>query len=151
MNFILGIIYMYAFFLVYLIIQLVLYAIESIGIFRLALRNKNKFPYLAFIPGINQYFLGKYTFSSHFGIILAILSVIKLIGFIFIWGTKFLNLDTLYLYYSVFYLCINIILMHKFYQKKYIKSYVFTILTILTLGYSKPIFIYISDNSKTIR
>lgn len=47
-------------FIIYLILKFILYIFQSLGLLKIAKKEKYKYPYIVWIPGISHYVLGKY-------------------------------------------------------------------------------------------
>ena len=133
------------FVIIYIIINFVLYVIESFGLLRIAKKEEYKIPYIVWIPGISHYVLGRYCMSKSKSIIYAILSVINVI-FIYclMFGVFQIEYIEFVLIYIVIYFIINMLVMNTFYKKVYKKSELFTIFTVITFGFLKSIFIYLA-------
>lgn len=143
--------------ILWIILKMILYIFESIGLTNIAKKGNYKYPYIAWILGISHYILGKYcsdkdekTDKRH-GIIYCILTTIKTIFVILICSTKIIENSTMMLIliiYFIIYYIIDMIYMNKFYKKTYKKPEIFTVLTVITLGMLKPIFIYTAKIKK---
>ena len=63
-------------FLIYFVIGIISYAFVSIGLFEIARREKIKHGYLAWIPYLNKYVLGRIAFKNKIhSVILTVLSI----------------------------------------------------------------------------
>ena len=139
------------------IVKIILYILESIGLTNIAEKENYKYPYIAWILGISHYILGKYcsdkdekTNRRH-GIIYCILTTIKIIFVILIYSTNIIENSAMMLIIIIYFIInyiIDMIYMNKFYKKVYKNPKIFTILTVITLGMLKPIFIYTSKIKK---
>lgn len=143
--------------IIWFIIKIVSYIFESIGLTNIAKKENYKYPYIAWILGISHYILGKYcsdkdekTDKRH-GIIYCILTTVKTIFVILICSTKIIGnpaIMVIVIIYFIIYYIIDMIYMNKFYKKVYKKPEIFTVLTVITLGILKPIFIYTAKIKK---
>ncbi len=127
---------------VWCITKFVLYIFQSFGLLNIAKNEKYKYPYIVWIPGVSHYILGKFCLSQKKAIIYSILTIIKITLFI---GAILINNNILFytvLIYTICYFIIDMTVMNKFYKKMYKNPEIFTILTIITFGLLKPIFIY---------
>ncbi len=125
----------------YVMINLILYVFRSFGLLRIAKNEQYKYPYIVWIPVISNYVLARYCMDKKKSIIFLILSIFDLlilIPYLIVSGLNEIFLEI----YTVFYFIIEIIVMNKFYQKVYKTPELFTILSIITLGFLNSIFIY---------
>lgn len=127
-----------------LIVKFILYIFQSFGLLRISKKEKYKFPYIVWIPAISHYVLGRYCMDKVRSIIYCILTLIKIITLYILLTTTNNILFYISIGYIIFYFIIDMLVMNKFYKKVYKKPELFTILTIITFGLLKPIFIYIS-------
>jgi len=150
---------LYMVIILWLIFKIISYIFEGIGLTNIAQKENYKYPYIAWIIGISHYILGKYCSDKDEktnrinGIIYSILTTVKIIFVILIWKTKIIENSILMLIiiiYFIIYYIIDMIYMNKFYKKVYKNPKIFTILTVITLGIFKPIFIYTSKIKKII-
>lgn len=134
--------------IIYLILKFILYIFQSFGLLRIAKKEKYKYPYIVWIPGISHYILGRYCLDKNKSIIYCILTLISII-MLGIFCTT--SNDFWFVFskvYNIIYFIIDMIVMNKFYKKVYKKPELFTVLTIITLGLLKSIFIYTSKIKK---
>lgn len=140
-----------------LIVKIITYILESIGLTNIAKKQNYKYFFIAWIPGFSHYILGKYCSKKNnttlisSGIIYCILTIIKLILIILILKTKIsqnLTIMFIIIIYFIIYYIIDMIYMSRFYKKVYKHPKIYTIITIITLGMFKPIFIYTSKIKK---
>lgn len=124
------------------IAKFMLYIFQSFGLLNIAKKEQYKFPYIAWIPGLSHYILGKFCMDNTKGIIYSILTIIKLVLFIIVIFIDNTILFNTFLIYVIIYFIIDMLVMDKFYKKVYNNPQVFTIFTIITFGILKPIFIY---------
>lgn len=126
----------------YLVISFILYIFKSFGLLRIAKSENYKYPYIVWIPIVSNYVLGKYCMDKNKSIIYSILTAINLVVSTYLF---YLNNEILFyisLIYIVIYFIIDMMVMNKFYKKVYKTPELFTILTVITLGLLKGIFIY---------
>ncbi len=130
---------------------LVSYIFESISIVSMSKRLKYKNAYTGWMPFYNKYILGKIGNSKPLGITLVITTLISTITIIlfFVFKEPQSILIIFFLLSVLITFILNIILSHKIFNKysnKYKDS--MTILSILSLGFLRPIFLFIIRNKK---
>lgn len=132
---------------------LVSYIFESISIVSMSKRLKYKNAYTGWIPFYNKYILGKIGNSKPLGITLVITTLISTITIIlfFVFKEPQSILIIFFLLSALITFILNIILSHKIFNK-YSNKYkdIMTILSILSLGFLRPIFLFIIRNEKEI-
>lgn len=130
------------FLVIYAIIKFILYIFKSFGLLRIAKNEGYKYPYLVWIPIISNYILGKYCMDKRKSIMYASLSAIKILFtlcFVIIASDP---LYSVFMIYTIFNFIVDMIVMNKFYKKVYKTPELFTILSVITLGLLKSVFIY---------
>ena len=151
------VVFIYIAIILFFIVKIISYVLESMGLTKLAKKENYKYPYTAWLLGISHYILGKYCSdkdertNKRNGILYCILTTIKIIFIILIFATNTVKNSTLLLViilYFLIYFIIDMIYMNKFYKKTYKNYQIFTFLTVITFGLLKPIFIYISTIKK---
>lgn len=138
----------FLFIILAILIKIALYIFQSIGLFRIARVSGYKYPFIAWIPCISQYIIGRFAKSNQIGVsysILALLKYLLVIALFFIGNEIIINL---FLIYLIIYFVIDMLIINLFYEKVYKNSNVYIILTIVTLGLMKPIFIFMSRIKK---
>lgn len=130
------------FLIIYAIIKFTLYIFKSFGLLRIAKAEKYKYPYLVWLPIISNYILGKYCMDKKKSIIYCILSVIKILLSLCFLVSESEILYYAFIIYTIFYFIVDMIVMNKFYKKIYKTPELFTILSVITFGLLKSIFIY---------
>lgn len=136
-----------AVYIIYLILKFVLYIFQSLGLLRIAKKENYKYPYIVWLPGLSHYVLGNYCLDKKKSIFYSILGLVHFVV------PLILNLRVIYdmvediimpiyIILVIVYFIVDMLVMNKFYKKVYKKNELFTILTIITFGMLKPIFIY---------
>lgn len=133
------------FLIIWGLIKFILYIFQSFGLLNIAKKEKYSNPYIAWIPGVSHYILGRFCIGNKQGIWYAVLTVIKVILFISIIFIDNTILFYSFLIYTGIYFIIDMLVMNRFYKKVYKHTEFFTISTIITLGLLKPIFLYIAQ------
>lgn len=132
------------------IYMMVSYVFESIAImkFRKKLNLKNNSR--SFIPFYNKYLLGKLTNNKILGAVLALVSILTIITFVlwFFVGKSFAFEWFVLSLIGGFIL--NIIVASNIYKLYSKYNVVFTILTIITLGVLRPVFLFALRDSKRV-
>jgi len=132
------------------IYMIVSYVFESIAVMRFRKNLNLKNNAISFIPFYNRYLLGKVTDNKILGAVLALVSMLKTITFVlwFFVGKSFaLELFILSLIVGF---VLNIIVVSNIYKLYSKYNVVFTILTIITLGVLRPVFLFALRDSKQI-
>ena len=132
------------------IYMIVSYVFESIAVMRFRKNLNLKNNAISFIPFYNRYLLGKVTDNKILGAVLALVSMLKTITFVlwFFVGKSFaLELFILSLIVGF---VLNIIVASNIYKLYSKYNVVFTILTIITLGVLRPVFLFALRDSKQI-
>lgn len=146
--------FIYISIILFFIIKILSYILESIGLAKIAKKENYKYPYIAWILGLSHYILGKYCSDSdekRNGLIYCFLTTVKIIFIILIFTTDAVKNSTLLIIailYLFIYFIIDMKYMNKFYKKEFKNYQIFTVLTVITLGLLKPIFIFISAKKK---
>ena len=130
---------------------LVSYIFESLAITSMSKNLKYKNIYISWIPLYNKYILGKIGNSKSLGISLSITSFISLFTIVLLLLLKepqAILIITLLLS-VIFTFILDIILSHKIFNK-YKSKYkdIMTMLSILSLGFLRPIFLFIIRNKR---
>lgn len=129
--------------IIYLVLRFILYIFQSFGLLRIAKKEGYKYPYIVWLPGISHYVLGRYCCLNKIKcIIYCFLTLVSIISLHIFWITSHDVLYPISKIYNIIYFIIDMIVMNKFYKKVYKTPELFTILTIITFGLLKPIFIY---------
>ncbi len=129
--------------MIYLVLMFILYIFKSFGLFYIAKNSKIKQPYFSWIPFLSNYVVGYFALNDKKKpICYALLSL-----FTFILCILSLLIDNLILFFiAIFfilvYYIIDMIVMNYFYKKAFKKHEIYLILTIITFGILKPLFIY---------
>ncbi len=130
---------------------LVSYIFESLAITSMSKNLKYKNVYTGWIPIYNKYILGRIAGSKPLGITLLITSLISTVTFVSLFILKEpLSVIVVILLLSVIITFIlDIILSHKIFSK-YMDKYkdIMTILSILSLGFLRPILLFIIRSKK---
>ncbi len=151
-----GFIIIYIFFIISIIAIIIFYVLvsyifESISIVSMSKRLKYKNAYTGWIPFYNKYILGKIGNSKPLGITLVITTLISTITIIlfFVFKEPQSILIIFFLLSVLITFIIDIILSHKIFNK-YSSKYkdIMTILSVLSLGFLRPIFLFIIRNKK---
>ena len=138
-------------FLIYFVIGIISYAFVSIGLFEIARREKIKHGYLAWIPYLNKYVLGRIAFKNKIhSVILTVLSIgVFLSSSIMI----FIKSNSTYTFALISFILSIILSVYSYFAhykvfKKYSKSTVLmTVLDVISCGILGPFFIFaIRDN-----
>ena len=130
---------------------LVSYIFESLAIVSMSKKLKYKNIYTGWIPIYNKYLLGKIGNSKSLGISLSITSFISLIMtlLLFLLKEPHTILIIILLLSVILTFILDIILSHKIFNKYKCKyKDIMTILSILSLGFLRPIFLFIIRNKK---
>lgn len=132
------------FLLIYISIKIMLYIFQSIGLYKISKINGYKYPFIAWIPCISQYIIGRYSKNSKWGILYSVLTIMKYLLIIAIFNFNSSTLFYLFLAYLVIYFIFDIFIMNMFYGKLLKSPNIYTIITACTLGLAKPIFIFMA-------
>lgn len=130
---------------------LLTYILESITLMKMSQKLKYKTPKVAFIPFYNKWILGKIANDKILGMILAIDDMIILITWICdIILSQYHTIVAGILYICVFIsFILNIVLTHKIYKRFQDRNgNLYTLLSVLTFGFLRPIFLFVSSNKK---
>ncbi len=130
------------------IVKFTLYIFQSFGLLNIAKKEGYKYRYISWIPGLSHYILGKFCLKKNLAIIYTILTVINILLFVLVIFIENSILFYLFLVFTILYFVIDMLVMNKFYKKVYKTPEIFTIFTIITFGFLKPIFIYTSRIKK---
>lgn len=138
---------------IFFIFGFISYAFNSYGLYEIAKKEGIRNPYIAWIPYINRYILGKIAFKSIVNaIILVILNIIELILLSVILFVK--NVEALYLF-AIISLLLSIVvsvytyIAHYRLYRKYSKStIIMTILDVVSCGILGPFFIFAIRNNE---
>ena len=132
------------FFLVYIPIKITFYILQSIGLYKISKTNSYKYPFIAWIPCISQYIIGRYNKNSKLGILYSVLTIMKYMLIIAIFNFDNSILFYLFLAYLAIYFIFDIFIMNMFYKKVFKNPNIYTIITACTLVFAKPIFIFMA-------
>ena len=138
-----------AIFIAIIIYEVITYIFESMAIMQMSKNLKYKVPFTEWIPFYNKYLLGKIVGNKILGIIVAVLNGITAVS-----GTYcYIQTQPNPAIFIIFLLCVligfilDIIISHKIYKNATNKyGDIYTILSILTLGILRPIFLFIVRN-----
>ena len=138
-----------AIFIAIIICEVITYIFESMAIMQMSKNLKYKVPFTAWIPFYNKYLLGKIVGNKILGIIVAVLNGITAFS-----GTYcYIQTQPNPAIFVIFLVCVligfilDIIISHKIYKNATDKyGDIYTILSILTLGILRPIFLFIVRN-----
>lgn len=134
---------------------LINYIFESIFLYKV---NKEKHKIVAWIPFYNKYLLGKIADHKILGIVLSVIDIVNIILFMISYKFHSLpsNINTIIFFLIILLLILsfifNIVLSHSIMKKitpKFVD--VLTILNIFTLGFSRPIILFLMRNSKKLK
>ena len=131
-------------FLIYISIKSIFYILQSIGLYNISKINGYKYPFIAWIPCISQYIIGRYNKNSKFGVLYSGLTIMK---YLLIIALFIINNDIifyLFLTYLAIYFIFDMFIMNMFYKTVFKNHIIYTIITVCTLGFAKPIFIFIA-------
>lgn len=147
MGFLLAIILIFIVIGIFVVIS---YIFESIAIYNFYKKEDGKKSLTCFIPCYNKYLYGLIGDNKTIGIILSISSFVKLISFI-LWF--FLNNSPafwIFILFLVINFILNAVISSKIYKKYSKYDVIFTILSIVTLGILRPIFLFALRNKEKI-
>lgn len=149
-------------FLIFVIVTLIIglyllinYIFESIFLYKV---NKEKHKIVAWIPFYNKYLLGKIADHKTLGIVLSVIDIVNIILFMISYKFHSLpsNINNIIFFLIILLLILsfifNIVLSHSIMKKitpKFVD--VLTILNIFTLGFSRPIILFLMRNSKKLK
>lgn len=128
--------------MIYLVTRFILYLFQSFGLLRIAKNENYKYPYIVWIPILSDYVLARYCMNRVKSLIFCLFTLIFWISFAIFFTTSNSILYHLTFIYNLAYFVLDMFVMNKFYKKVYKKHKVFTILTVVTIGLLKPLFIY---------
>lgn len=130
--------------IIYILIKITFYIFQSIGLYQISKANGYKYPFIAWIPGISQYIIGRYNKNSNFGILYSVLTLMKYLLIIAMFNFDNYILFYLFLAYLAIYFIFDIFIMNMFYTKVFKNPIIYTIITACTLGFARPIIIFIA-------
>jgi len=133
------------------IYMLVSYVFESIAIMKFIKNLGYKNNAIAFIPFYNKYLLGKICNNKTLGIVLSIVSALRLITFILWFFIEINFMFELFVIFLISGFILNCILASNTYKLYSKYNVIFTILTIVTLGILRPVFIFALKDNKIIK
>ena len=138
-------------FLIYFMAGVLSYAFISIGLFEIARKEKIKNGFLAWIPYLNNYVLGRIAFKNKIHSIL--LTILSVCVFVFSSIMIFIKSDATYTFAIISFILSIILSVYSYFAhykvfKKYSKSTVLmTVLDVISCGILGPFFIFaIRDN-----
>lgn len=143
--------FMIAIFLLIIASMIITYIFESIALMKMSKNLGYPLSGTAWIPFYHKYILGKIAENKVLGIILAIddmLTLVVWIGYC-LWGNDQPMVGILFLVCVLISFILNIILTHKVYtrfEKK--RRDIYTVLSVLTFGFLRPIFLFLVRNKK---
>ncbi len=123
---------------VIIILALIYYILGSIGLMKIADRTGEERSWMAWVPVLNIYLLGKLGFSNVVGWVMVVLFLLN--------GNKTTSNSMFSLALSV----LTIISFHKIYSKVSDKAVIMTVFTVLSLGLLGPIFLFMIRNNDRI-
>lgn len=138
-----------AIFLAIIVYVIITYIFESISIMCMSKNLQYKAPFTAWIPFYNKYLLSKIAGSKMLGLILALFNIGTVCTGLYCYFQTEFN----YIVFIMFLICIlvgfiiDIVVSHKIYinvTQKY--GDILTVLSVLTLGILRPIFLFIIRN-----
>lgn len=133
------------FLLIFILIKFAFYIFQSIGLYKISKYNGYKYSFIAWIPCISQYIIGRYSKNGKYGILYSILTIMKyilIVPMFYLDNPIYLNF---FLAYLIIYFIYDILIMDMFYKKVFKNSNVYTIVTACTLGFIKPVFIFMAN------
>ena len=142
-----------AIFLVVLIYLLITYFFESIAITKMCNNLKGKYSFMAWFPFYNKYLIGKIANSKVEGALLGILNFFIVIMFIYFLLIENFSHWLLLVFFILIFVSfiLNILISHKIFKKAIVKySDLFTVLSVLSLGLLRPIFLFFIRNNKNL-
>lgn len=128
------------------------YVFESIAVSSMLKNKQASYPYRGWIPFYNKYLLGKEgdsDLTNILGTISAIMQcVVIFLGIhIYIDGNMYPFLFFLFIIFSLMGFIFDTIIAHKIYKKKGIRyGDIFTVFSVLSFGFLRPIFLFIIRN-----
>ncbi len=136
-------------------ISVLLYIFNSVGLYKIANREKDKNAYIAWVPYLNRITESKIAFgSSTLGIVMVALQVLSVVFMIItIFSTKMQTsvlvlLGLISFIFSSIFKVIDFIGHYKMYEKYGKSSVIMTILDIISLGILGPLFIFAIRNNE---
>lgn len=128
----------------YINIKFVSYMFQSNGTFRLSMENGYKYPFISWIPCFSNYIIGKFAKGTNIGVIYTILSILNVLKYLLLIPMHKGNdiLRFIFIVYPIFYFFFDMIVMSWFYTKVYTKPKKYILITIFTLGLTKPFFVF---------
>lgn len=130
------------------ITKFILYIFQSFGLLNLARKEQYQYPYMAWVPGLSHYLIGKFCCNNKKAILYTVCTIIKLVLTISMVMISNCILFYTWLIFIIIYFVIDMLVMNQFYKRVYKQPQLFTIFTIITFGLLKPIFIYTSKIKK---
>ncbi len=130
------------------ITKFILYIFQSFGLLNLARKEQYQYPYMAWVPGLSHYLIGKFCCNNKKAILYTVCTIIKLVLTISMVMISNRILFYTWLIFIIIYFVIDMLVMNQFYKRVYKQPQLFTIFTIITFGLLKPIFIYTSKIKK---
>ena len=132
------------------IYMLITYIFESISLQAFSKNLKYKYPILAWLPFYNKYILGKISGTYRLGILLSVSSLITFILGIYIFeGGTFGYIFIIFFVLLLLNFILDLVITHKIFKKYIIKySDILTVFSVLSLGFLRPIFMFIIRNRK---
>lgn len=138
-----------AIFLAIIVYVIIAYIFESISIMCMCKNLQYKATFTAWIPFYNKYLLGKIVGNKVLGLILALLNIATVLFGIYCYAqTEFIPVTFItFLVCAVLGFILDIVISHKIY-KNVTNRYgdILTVLSVLTLGLLRPIFLFIIRN-----
>ena len=125
------------------------YVFECIAVTSMCKQKQMSYPYRRWMPFYNKYLLGKEGDSNILGILSAFMQFCVIFLGIFMYKqlTMYPFLFFLFILTSIIGFVIDLIIAHKIYLKKGITyGDIFTVFSVLSLGFLRPIFLFIIRN-----
>lgn len=137
-------------FIVIGIFIVIAYLFESIAIFSFRKNHGYKNNIISFIPCYNKYLYGKIADSKILGSIVSVISLSKLVCFILYFFYSNSLAFWLLIVFTIINFILNAVLSSRIYKKYSKQDVLFTILSIITFGVLRPIFIFAIRNNKEV-
>lgn len=136
---------------IFCFVKFVLYIFQSFGLLRIAKKENYRYPYLVWVPAVSQYYLGRYCMNKNLSIGYAFLAALSIGLPIAAWLLHAPIWTWTALGYGIAFFVVDMLVMNRFYKKVYKAPELYTILTVLTLGLLKPVFLYMARFRKITR
>ena len=139
-----------AIFFLIVIYLVITYIFESLALARMCKNSNYKHSFLAWIPFYNKYILGKIVNKKVLGMIVAIANLFIIMIAVYLYITNIFNaiLSIALLVLVIVAFVLDIIISHNIFKKSTFKYHdIFTIFSALSLGFLRPIFLFILRNN----